>query len=420
MQKPITKSGIGTFLRFLPFWIFLIFFKFGGGLHYSLISPLGEKILPLWIVGILMGGGSIIQLILDVPAGHILDRYGYRKFLKITTFTFLFAAVAYMVGFTQTTYYISLVLSTFGWLFYGPGVNAYILSHAPKEHAAKFISLRDVFGSVGIVLSSVALPFVLLLSPQYMGYFLFTILSIAFVAIAASPKDRASVHTEKKIPTHHHYIRRSPFLSTVRSVKKLNPASGMLLLSSLSAALFYGIIWFTVPLVIAHEANTGLLSVGLGVFDLSVVILGFLLGKLADKFNKRTLVFFGLLLFSLSGMILGFSFSWLFIVFGFLATSGDEMSGISLWSWLHSLDREHAGDGIVAGVINLFEDLGWAIGPIVAGVLYDLVGPSLTITLGALPIFFTWGIYYFTMKEHFGGLSLANIPAKPHRPRHRT
>jgi len=62
---------------------------------------------------------------------------------------------------------------------------------------------------------------------------------------------------------------------------------------------FYGTIWFVVPLVIAHQAHMGLLGIGLGMFDFAIVALGFLLGNLADKSNKRALVFFGLLLFSL-------------------------------------------------------------------------------------------------------------------------
>ena len=104
--------------RFLPFWIFMIFFKFGGGLHYSLLSPLGEKVLPLWVIGVLMGAASIAQLLLDVPAGRILDKYGYRKFLKVTTFIFLFAAICFLFGFTKQTYLISLLISVFGWLFF--------------------------------------------------------------------------------------------------------------------------------------------------------------------------------------------------------------------------------------------------------------------------------------------------------------
>lgn len=427
MTSVFNKSNYvspGIFWKFLPFWIFLIFFKFAGGLHYSLISPLGEKVLPLWIVGLLMGGGSIVQLLLDVPAGHILDRFGYRKLLTITTFIFLFAAICFVFGFTKTTYITSIAISTFGWLFFGPGINAYILSHAPKSNAGKFISLRDVFGSVGIVLASAALPFALLLSPEHIGYLLFSLLFVAFAMIYISPKDVVSAHAEIKLPTHHHYIKKHSVLKITRALKKLNPASTILLLLHAAGGIFYGTIWFVVPLVIVKEANAGLLGIGLGMFDLSIVILGFLLGSLADKRDRRSLIFFGLLLFSISGMLISFNFSWLFLLFGFLATTGDEMAGISLWSWLHALDKNHDQDGMISGVINLFSDFGWAIGPIIAGFLYTTIGPSWTILLSAIPILATWIIYQFILRTysvHIPHISIAEfIPKKPHRHRHRT
>ena len=120
-------------------------------------------------------------------------------------------------------------------------------------------------------------------------------------------------------------------------------------------------------------------------------------------------------------MIIGFSFSWLFLLFGFLATAGDEMAAVSLWSWLHALDHEHDNDGAVSGVINLFQDFGWAIGPIAAGFLYESIGPSLTITLGALPIIITWAVYYLSLKRrHISAFGPEPVPQKPHRPRHRT
>ena len=419
-MKILSQRTVSVIMAFAPFWIFMIFFKFGGGLHYTLLSPLGEKVMPLWIVGLLVGVSSAVQLLLDVPAGRILDRFGYRRFLKITTATFLVAVACLLFGFDRHIYILSLAISTFGWLFFGPGVSAYILSHAPKDIAGKFISLRDVSGSIGIVLSSSILPFVLLLPPQGMGLILFCILSVALIMLFLSPKDTVSVHAEIKIPTHHHYIRRHSIGKLIKAIKKLNPASGMLLLTELSGATFYGSIWFVVPLVIAHQADSGLLSIGLAIFDFSVVVLGFLLGNLADTSNKRMLVFFGLLIFSVSGMIIGFDFGWVFIIFGFLATTGDEMAGISLWSWLHSLDKRHDEDGTVAGVINLFSDLGWAIGPFVAGILYTIIGPSLTILVCAVPIFIVWIIYQLVLRKyHTSTEQILDIPKKPHKMRYK-
>ncbi len=406
------------FIKFLPFWIFLVLYKLGGALHYSLISPLGDRLLPLWIVGILMGGGSVVQLLLDVPAGRWLDRFGYLRLLKVTTFIFLFAGIALIFNLTLATYLISLTAATFGWVFFGPGVNAYVLSQSPKQNAGKFISFRDIFGSTGVFLSSAILGFVLTFSPKGMGELIFITMAAALVALYFSPKDTVSVLAEEKISTQHHYIRRHHLHKVIPILKKLNPASSMLLLTGLTSSIFYGVIWFVVPLVIANTANSGLLSVGLGIFDLAVVVLGFILGKMADQGNKRTLVFFGLLVFSISGMFLGFNFNWLFLIFGFLATTGDEMASISLWSWLHSLDKEHAHDGLVSGVINLFQDLGWALGPILAGFLYVWIGPSWTIMSAALLLFATWIAYQFLMRHHVS-LFMPDMPQKPHRARHR-
>ena len=265
-----------------------------------------------------------------------------------------------------------------------------------------------------------ALPFVLIFSPQYTGFILSILFLLALIAIFFSPKDHQSVHAEIKLETQHHYIHRHYLGTTLRAIKKLNPASAMLLLLNFSASFFYGIIWFVVPLVIVHQANAGLLSVGLGMFDFAIVVLGFIFGKLADTANRRTLIFFGLLLFSLSGMFLGFNFSWLFLLFGFLSTSGDEMASISLWSWLHKLDKNHANNGVIAGVINLSDDFGWMVGPAAAGLLYGLVGPSWAILIGAVPIFLTWIIYQFMVRgQTLAIVNLNQIPAKPHRARHK-
>ncbi len=369
-----------------------------------------------------MGGGSIVQLLLDVPAGHIMDRYGYRLFLKVTTITFGLAAVCYMFGLTQFTFILSFIIGTFGWLFFGPGINAYALSHATKGNAGRFMSLKDVSGSIGVVLSSIALPFIFLLSPDNIGYIVFVLFVCSLIGLMFSPKDHERVHhTNMKIETHHHYIKRSFITETWRALRRLNPASGMLLLSSVAGATFYGAIWFVVPLVLSHQANNGWLGIGLGIFDFAVITLGFILGNIADRLNRRKLVFTGLLVFSVSAMLAGLDFGWLFLLFGFLATTGDEMASLSLWSWLHTLDKDHANDGAVSGVVNFFNDAGWAIGPIMAGVMYGVVGPSWTIVIAAAPIFIVWIVYQFVMHRHAPhSLPAHAIPAKPHRPRHRS
>ncbi len=417
MKKIITN----ILVRFSPFWLFLVFFKFGAGMHYSLLSPLGERILPLWIVGAAMGAASFVQFVFDVPAGKLLDRFGYKKLLLVGTIIFLFAALCLCFNLTLIGYIASLVLSIFGWLFFGPGSTAYVLSASTKENSGVFMSMHDMAGSLGIVLSSALLSFVLFLPTNQIGWVLVGLLGLSLLLIVLTPTEpRIVPSSESTHPSRRHHVYRE-LRTLFKNIQKLNPASSMLLFLHLASGVFYGMIWFVIPLVIQHQAmNNELLGIGLGIFDFSIVVLGFVLGILADRADKRMLVFIGLLLFAICGMLLGLNFGIFFILFGFLATTGEEMAGLSLWSWLHVLDKKHANDGSISGVVSLFEDFGWMVGPLAAGILYTIVGPSWTIVIGSVPILLVWIAYQFSLHTHPSIHAVIPREFRLHRKRHKS
>lgn len=416
-----SKVALSLLIQFLPFWIFIGFYKFAATLHYSVIPALGEPLMPLWIVGLLLGGESFLQMVLDVPAGYLVDRLGRKRMLGIGLFG-MAAAGFLLTRFSPVTYVISIAVSVVGWLFLAPGVNAYVLSHAKKETSGRFIALRDTFHSIGVVLASVSLPFVLLYTPATIGIILIILVGIAAIFLIISPRDQVVVHGTNTLPAEPYHIRRTSIRKTLRAVTRLNPASGMLCAYSLAGAIFYGAIWFVVPLAIANDPSQQILGLGLGIFDLSIVILGVIIGSIVDRGNKRLLVFFGLLIFAIMGVAVGLTLGPLFLLFGFLATAGDETTGLSLWSWLHSLDKEHAHDGAVAGVISLSEDLGYAIGPAFAGFVFILIGPAWTITFAAFPLVIALIAYVMVIRPHFATISdaLAQIPSMPRRRRHKS
>lgn len=366
-----------------------------------------------------------MQMLFDVPAGYALDKFGYLRLLKIATFIFCSAAAALIFfGLTPVAFVVTVVISSFGWLFFTPGINAYVLSHAPRKLAGTFVSFRDMAESSGVVLSSAVFVLLLPLNSRLIGLIILLILLTSFVFASVSPRDtnRGAVHEEKKISTHHYYIRRNFFWHIFKTLHRLNPASTMLLLVGLVSSIFYAIIWFVVPLMIAGAATNNFIeSVGLGIFDFSVLVLGFFLGKIVDRWDKKTLVLLGLLLFSLAGIYLGFNFGILFLVLGFVSTVGEEISSISLWAWLNVLDKDHLEDGLIAGIINFFQDLGWAIGPLLAGILYGIIGPAWTIATGGFLIFAVLIFYSVVFKPYLPSLNfaLADFSKKPHHSRHK-
>ena len=408
------------FKAYRPFWVFLAIFKFGAGLHFTLLAPLGEQVMPVWIVGILIWFGSLVQMIFDIPAGYLLDKYGYVKMLKWTTIAFIVAAFCLIFEFTVVTFILTLIFSSFWRLFFGPGANAYMLSEAPKADAGKFVSLKETFESLWIVLASAILVFMIPLPTIFIGIIICLILVFAWLLLYLTPEETVSVHVEKKIATHDYYIKNS--YKNIRGIlNKLGPVSTMLMLSNFASAMFYSIIWFVVPLMIANNKVWGSMGIGIGIFDFVVVVIWYTLGKLADRYNKKKLVFLGLLIFAFAGILLGFNFGIVFIILWFIATAWDELASISLRAWLNTVEKNHMNDGKISGAVNLASDLWRWIWPMLAGILYMTVGPSFTIGIGWGILIATLVIYYFLIKKN--GLSLEDTVstdrAKPHRFRHK-
>ncbi len=418
MPDASPRTTRSLFRIFLFFWLAIAAYKFGATLHYSLLAPLGATLLPLWIIGLLIGAESLLQVLLDVPAGHLVDRFGKRRMLAVGMVVFALAAFL-LTQFSLVAYVASIFLSVVGWLFMAPGVNAYVLGHAERETGGRFLALRDTFFSVGVVLSSLSLPFVLLLAPAAMGFVLVGIFALSLIFLVWAPPDQPVVHSEPVLPAQAYHIKRTFLSETLAAFRSLNPASSMLFIYSLAGSLFYGVIWFVVPLVIATEPHQEMLGLGLGIFDFAVIAVGFIIGTIVDRGNKRLLVFYGLLLFAIMSILVGAFLGPLFLLFGFLATAGDETAGLSLWSWLHALDKAHAHDGAVAGAISLADDIGYTIGPVIAGFLFLLIGPGWTIVVGAIPLAVTWFMYAWFVNVPVFSLSAGLIPRMPMRRRHK-
>jgi MFS family permease len=404
--------------KFIPYWFFLTLFKFGAGLHYSLLSPLGSRVFPLWIVGILIGFGSLLQLSLDVPAGYALDAYGYKRLLGFTTLVFIIAGVVLYAGITPITFILTIIFSSLGWLFFNPGINAYAISQAEGGDAGKFFATKDISMSLGVVLSSAMIIFAVKMSPEMISVLLIGILLCAYFAIFSAPRERLRHRKENKTATHRTRLEKNFMQNAFQAIRKLKPASTLLLSLTFSASVFYAIVWFVVPLLIAQSLTSGVLGIGLGIFDFSIVVLGFILGWLVDSYEKKLLILLGLLIFSLCGIFLGYNFGILFLMLGFLATTGDELASLSLWSWLYSLDQGHENDGLISGTINLFEDLGWTIGPVIAGICYTLIGPALTLSIGGIFILINLVLFLFIVQYPMP-LPFIGAPRKPHRHRHK-
>jgi MFS family permease len=71
-------------------------------------------------------------------------------------------------------------------------------------------------------------------------------------------------------------------------------------------------------------------------------------------------------------------------------------------------------------VISLFDDFGWIIGPMLAGILYEAIGPSWTIAIGALPIVVIWVAYQLQSHLHVSSHPIVPRDKRYQRKRHKS
>jgi predicted MFS family arabinose efflux permease len=246
-------------------------------------------------------------------------------------------------------------------------------------------------------------------------------LIVSMIALFLAPRDRKRIGTKTAPHINTHKQRSYLFANLSRAVRRLTPASTLLLMLDCASGIFYGIVWFVLPLLIASSLYNGaLLTAGLASFDFAAVVAGSFISRIVKGKTLKSLIFVGLVMFSASGFLLGINFGIVFILFAVLSTTGNEMATLPLWVWLHRLDRKHNQDGLISGIIELSSELGWAVGPLLAGILYVTVGPSMAIAIGAVPIAVVLAIYYLTVRRHVIKAPLFRVPPMPHRVRHKS
>lgn len=374
--------------RFLPFWFFVFLFKFGAGIHYSLIAIFGARILPLWAVGLCVGGASFIQLVLDVPTGFLIERYGHLRMLRVSTFCFLLAAAVLLFGLTPTTYITSVVLSALGWLCFGPGVAAYLLTHGPVAFMGRLTGLRRMCEAVGITLALLGLSTFRTLPSAVIGLVIIFPLLGAFAALIIAHYSRTPSVLGKD--THSRRLVSAASPATIRTVvRKLHPIGTAFGIYVFCASVMYSMIWFLFPLLIATSDTPGIYSVALAMFDLTVLFVDLPVGALVDRLPKRPLVVAGMAVMAIAALALSQHLTLAVVPLAVvplavLLSVGDEIAVVSLFAWLDERTSRVHHEGIVTGALTFIEDLGWSTGPIVAGLLAGVFTKSQTLLTGAL------------------------------------
>lgn len=381
---------------FVASWIYILLFKIGAILHYATIAVLGAQVLPIWAVGFGNAAASTLQLVLDIPAGMLIQRYGAARMLSLSTCMFILAAGVWLFGPSVPAYLASLLASSLGWLFFTPANTAYLLAHAPLSHIGRLSGIRRIMEGAGGIIPTALLPFYVVLPSQTIGLIMLYPLIGSMVALYFMHTHEHAAKTRYRLPAH----AGKSLIQRLRYTLRTTGIPGRLLMAwMLAVNAFYGGLWLLVPILLAQHGDTRL-GFSLVAVELGSIVIGLLAGKLADGRGRRQVFLLGSLLGALTALFSGYVDGWWFVVTILFLSFADEFVVDTLWALIDQRIRGKRIEGMVSGVITFVDDLGWAVGPAIAGILFTY-GSTVVFTALALPIsfiFLSGCLVYFTGK----------------------
>jgi DHA1 family multidrug resistance protein-like MFS transporter len=364
-------------------------------LGFGIIAP----ILPLFArsfgvgyaaAGLLISAFAFTRLIFDLVAGPIVDRWGER----LTATAGLLVVV------------VSSVLTGLAWnfpvavAFRGAGgagssvmfaaVYSYLLKVVPKDRMARTLGAFFASFNVGFIaggpLGGVIAHQFGLRSPLFVYAGLCLASALVFFRSVSDPTraDPAPVDGEAEVV-------QGMLAGTWRAVRELLTSRTFLAVIVLNMAFFWVIAGgydTLVPLFGQsglHMSTVGIGAVLAGAVATELVLL-YPAGTWADRFGRRALVMPALLWFAAAFAVGGFASSAL--VFGvLLALMGVGSGAVAVVpSAMLSDVAPERRSGTAVGVFRFFGDIGFVLGPLVAGVSAGAFGFKAAFALMAAPL----------------------------------
>lgn len=373
-------------MRSRPF-IALYIAVFVATMGISMVSPL----LPVYAkelgasgvwLGLTFSIFAVVQTFFGPFAGRLSDRYGRKPFIVLGLLIYLVTAVGYLTA--QNFYQVILfrAFSGFGTSLVFSVARAYVGDMTPRGHEGRWLGVfatADIIGfGTGPLLAGVL--------RQFVGF------DSVFVAMALLLGTAAFILTIW-LPRH------SPQEEVRRSDKLAGRAAPAVttFASALSDRLVLAVTTHQMLISLSMGASFSFLALrledGLGVGPLLIGVAfattdltgGFaqpVFGRLADLYNRRTLVAVGLVLNGILLALVGIAPTYLLVVLVLTAMGAAGALSQVASSAVQVVAGRRAGMGTVLGIGSAANGAGIVIGSVAGGLLVDLYSLAAAFILG--------------------------------------
>lgn len=352
---------------------------------YCLFNGLLSYIIPVQILelglsksqmGLLIGSSNIFGALFDFVLAKFIRNTSYRRlYLVVFGLCFVYPLILWSSK-TVPIFMISMAI----WGLYSD-LSAYatydLISRRSKENEhCKSFGILGIFRNLGYLIAPILaglvvaetidfFPYSLSLSFIIMG-FIFYLLLIEFSPKKDSPEyDHQAVH------------RRHDFFTELHAIKKIGAILFTVLIFSVALYVFDATYWTIGP--IFAESFPDFKDFG-GIFmtayTLPVLIVNWFVGPVTAKFGKKRTAYYSFLIGCLFLLPLGFIHDpWLVIALTFMSSLVSSIA----WPAIDGAFADYMSEtkDYEKEIISLTDfacNIGYIIGPIIAGILADVVG----------------------------------------------
>lgn len=374
------------------------------GLVFIVLAGLGVAfpILPLFArsfgvgydgVGLFIGSFAFMRLFGDLIGGSIVDRRGERWTAVVGMSVLAVCAAATGLAPNFPTALVAWAIGGVGSAVSFAALFSYVVKVAPKDRVARVLSFFYGAFSVGVVAGGaiggvVAAKFGLT-APLflYAGILVFAVVFYIPRYMPAIANRPAVIGSDAAVGEAMAAEAPLPSKGPVMAMLKL-PGMLTALIMNLTYLWMVGAVFNTLLALFASD-ELGVSTAGIGGLISLAVAAEFLVlfpaGAWADRYGRKAVMVPGLIGLTISLALMGFSTSvWMFALILVLLSFTGGFAGVPPAAMLSDVvPDEQSGRGI--GAFRFFGDLGFFLGPLVAGAVSKKFGFEVAFMVAAIP-----------------------------------
>jgi len=362
-------------------------------------NELGIK---MTVVGIILMLATITGAVLGIYGGELSDRRG-RKWVMVRSLLWrfvIFTIMGFFIARRANIFIIAFLLvanNAFG-SFFIPASQSYVADLTPVEKRTTAYGLLRIGGNFGWALGLMLGG--LLVTIDYSTLFFFTSACMLVGAVLLMKFSKESLR-EAVI-----YRGRSRPLG-FKDILSVAGDRRFLTFTLICAAIF--MVWgqLVYPLSVYSVNSVGItkpqLSILFSINGLLVVFLQYLVTNLIPPKKELSGLWIGSIIYGIGYLVVGFASGMNLLILAVIIITIGEMVVTPTSLSYASLIAKKAHTGRYLGFFNLAQSLGWAVAPLVGGILIDIfTGRSLGMWAIICGLALMAAIGFFVFEKRFG------------------